>query len=76
MTSGEWMERFKDLIGNWWADASGAVATGLCWFTTSHCEYLTTLLAMLIGFFTLFFITIPKAIPNIKLLFQTMKRKK
>lgn len=69
------MERFKDLVGNWWVDASGAVATGLCWFTTSHCEYLTTLLAMLIGFFTLFFITIPKAIPNIKLLFQTMKRK-
>ena len=69
------MERFKGLVENWWADASGAVATGLCWFTTSHCEYLTTLLAMLIGFFTLFFITIPKAIPNIKLLFQSMKRK-
>jgi hypothetical protein len=60
------MEKFKGIVYGWWADISGSVAAMLCWFTKDHCEYLTTLTALTIGVFTLFFITIPKSIPNIK----------
>lgn len=67
------MERFKIIVGSWWADLSGLLASSLCWFTKSHCEYLTTLLALIIGLLTLFFITIPKVIPNVRKSFNGIK---
>ena len=56
------MERVK----SWAAEVAGGIASALCWFTPAHCDYVATLLAMLIGFVTFFFITLPKAMPRMR----------
>ena len=54
----------------WVDDLMGAFAGSLCWFTPEHCNHVATFMAMLIGFFTFFFITAPKAWVNIKKCFK------
>ena len=70
------MDRIRESFYLWWADISGSLAACLCWFTKDHCDYLTTLTALSIGFFTLFFITIPKALPNIKQFAKWLSRER
>lgn len=55
-----------DKIKYWSADLIGCLSGSLCWFSKSHCDYVATVLAMLIGFFTFFFITLPKVIEKIR----------
>ena len=63
------MERLRHWIDDIW----GGAASFMCWFTQAHCDHIATVLAMSIGFVTLFFITIPKAYITIKRCFRNKK---
>lgn len=55
-----------DRIRQWGAEICGGTVSFLCWFTPEHCSHASTVLAMVIGFITLFFITIPNAINAVR----------
>ncbi len=56
------MDKFK----NWFLDILGYVVSAVCVYFPHSCEEWTKVFAMLITIVTLFFITLPKAWPNIK----------
>jgi len=55
-----------ETLKKWMADFIGYLVSFICMLMPRTCEEWTSLFAMMIAFFTLFFITIPKAWPNVK----------
>lgn len=70
-------------IRHWGTDISCWIVSFFCyftdllkWFTPAHCEHVSQIIAMLIGILTLFFITIPKAVPNMRRIFKRTKTRR
>lgn len=70
-------------IRHWVADVFCWVVSLFCyfseilkWFTPAHCEHISQIIAMIIGAMTLFFITIPRALPNMRKFFKKRSKKK
>jgi len=68
---------FLERLQKWIHDAIGYIVSGwcidwdkLCLMWPNNCEEWTNVFGFLIAFFTLFFITLPKAWPNMKKLFR------